>query len=439
MKFNTCSLNVDYPVYGAQFLQNDTLLIAGGGGEGKNGIPNKLTTLKITHNKGSATKSNGDDQATSSDHHLSMKILNDFELDAEDDSPTALGAHSGTVLVGCNENSNKIQNGEGNKHIRKFTYDKDKFEMKFVEAIDFDKSKDPNEYTKLIDVSRDGTLGAIASSNEPTKLRILHLIDMSEIFEIESSLEIKDLQFSPNGKLICYITQNSLEMISTVTGKCVARYVNFNSNWNLSKIRFIDNDVLLIASSLIKGTGINVISIGIKSGKITITKTKCISKKFKGITSMDVDTTGQLGVISTNDNSLILIKLANLSMGKLFKQVHNFAITKVVISPDSRYIASVSAANTVNIISVPEGYATSLSKSEMAHKIFSRVIIIVILAYIFQHVIENELHSKFLKYITDMNEKRKQVNDTQENYFIQTTLVGEHTMTEDIAPTDVAN
>lgn len=439
MKFNISTLNVEYPVYGAQFLQNDILLIAGGGGEGKNGIPNKLTTLKITHNINNSTESKSECKTVLSNNHLSMKIFNDFELDVEDDSPTALGAHSGTVLVGCNENSNKVQNGEGNKHIRKFTYDADNFEMKFVEAIDFDKSKDPNEYTKLIDVSKDGSLGAIASSNEPTTLRIIHPVDMSEIFEIESSLEIKDLQFSPNGKLICYITQNSLEMISTVTGKCLARHVDFNSNWNLSKIRFIDNDALVIAASLIRGTGINMISIGIKSGKITITKTKCISKKFKGITSMDVDSKGQLCVISTNDNSLILIKLANLSVGKLFKQVHNFAITKVAISPDSRYIASVSAANTVNIISVPDGYATSLSKSEVAYRIFSRFIIIVILAYIFQHVVNNELHSKFLKYIMDMNERRKQVNDTQENYFVQTTLVGDHTTVEDVTPTDIAN
>ncbi|SMN21582.1 similar to Saccharomyces cerevisiae YCR067C SED4 Integral endoplasmic reticulum membrane protein that stimulates Sar1p GTPase activity [Maudiozyma saulgeensis] len=426
MKFNTCTLNVEYPVYGAQFLDNSTLLIAGGGGEGKNGIPNKLNTLTIT-------ETNTEDPK---DHSLKLKSINEFELEAEDDSPTALDAHSGVVLVGCNENSNQIQNGKGNKHIRKFTYNNEdpKHELKFIEGIDFDKSKDPNEYTKLINISKDGTLAAIASSNEPTKLRIIHPDEMSEIFEIESSSEIKDLQFSPNGKLITYITKNSLEMISTVTGKCVARNVSFDSNLNLSKIRFIDNDRIVIAASFIKGTGIVLIAVDIKSGKATITKSKLLSKKFKGITSMDVDSKGQLGAISTNDNSLILIKLGSLQIGKLFKQVHDFAITKVAISPDSRYVASVSAANTVNVISVPRAYALSLSKSEIAYKTFTRFILIVLLAILFQHIVQNDLHSKFMQYVADLNERRSKNNSTQSNYFVQTTLVGKHTTVADTIP-----
>ncbi|CAB4255411.1 similar to Saccharomyces cerevisiae YCR067C SED4 Integral endoplasmic reticulum membrane protein that stimulates Sar1p GTPase activity [Maudiozyma barnettii] len=431
MKFDSCTLDAEYPVYGAQFLDNSNLLIAGGGGEGKNGIPNMLNTLKISETN----------VENPNDHTLTLTKVTGFELEAEDDSPTALDAHSGVILLGCNENSNKIQEGKGNKHIRKFVYNNinSKYELEFVKAIDFDKSKDPSEYTKLINITKDGTLTAIASSDEPTKLRIIHANDMTEIFEIQSSLEIKDLQFSPNGKLITYITKNSLEMISTVTGKCVARNVNFDPNLNLSKIRFIDNDTIVIAASFIKGTGIVLTAVDIKSGKATITKSKLLSKKFKGITSMDVDSKGQLGVISTNDNSLILIKLGNLQMGKLIKQVHNFAITKVTISPDSHYIASVSAANTVNVISVPQGYALSLSKSEIAYKVFTRFILIVLFTILLQRIIENNLHSKFMKYLSDLNEKRNKNNNTQANYFIQTTLVGKHTSIDDAIPTETLN
>nr|CAI6711607.1 CMF_HP1_G0048400.mRNA.1.CDS.1 [Saccharomyces cerevisiae] len=45
MKFVTASYNVGYPAYGAKFLNNDTLLVAGGGGEGNNGIPKQADGL----------------------------------------------------------------------------------------------------------------------------------------------------------------------------------------------------------------------------------------------------------------------------------------------------------------------------------------------------------------------------------------------------------
>mgnify|MGYP003365081796 CR=1 FL=1 len=419
MKFDTCTFNAEYPVYGARFLENDVLLIAGGGGEGKNGIPNMLSVLKV---KAPANRD------------ISLDKVNEYELEAQDDSPTALDATGGTVLVGCNENSAKIESGEGNKHIRKFTYDPttQKYDLTFAEGIDFDKSKDPNEYTKVINISHDGSLAAIASSTEPTTLRIINPADMSEEYEIESALEIKDLQFSPNGKIISYITKNSLELISTVTGKSLSRILDFNPNWNLSKIRFINDGCIVISAGLIKGSGIVLITVDFKSGKCTICKSKLVTKKFKGITSMDVDAKGELAAISTNDNSVILVKLNNLQMGKVFNQIHGFAITKIAISPNSKYVASVSAANTVHVISVPEGYALSLSVSEVLYKIFTRFVLVVIIGLLLQHIVENDLHTRFTKYVLDLKDRRNRTNGTNDDYFAQTTLVGNYTNTETI-------
>lgn len=422
MKFATAILNAKYPVYGAKFLDNQVLLIAGGGGEGKNGIPNKLSTLDIeTHLAGTHDKS------------LEIKKLDEYELDPQDDSPTTLDANNGIILVGCNENSEKISSGRGNRHVRKFEYSKrsdDKlYNLKFIEGLDFDKSDDPNEYTKLVNIQKDGSIAAIASSSEPATLRIIDPIDMSEKYEIESTREIKDLQFSPNGKLISYITKNSLEIISTVTGKSVSRNIDFDPDWNLSKIRFVNDNSIIIAASLITGSGIVLISIGFKSGKAIIVKSKSITKIYKGITSMDIDAKGLLAVISTNDNSLMLIKLNSLQIGKIFKQIHSFAIIKVVISPDSQLVASVSAANTVHVISVPQNYSLSLSASESLFNIVSKFIFIVLLAILLQYVYVNDLHSKFVKYVLDLNAKRRSNNATS-NYFEQTTLIGKHTASE---------
>lgn len=42
----SATLDVGYPIYAAKFINNKTVLVAGGGGEGNNGIPNKITAVK---------------------------------------------------------------------------------------------------------------------------------------------------------------------------------------------------------------------------------------------------------------------------------------------------------------------------------------------------------------------------------------------------------
>lgn len=39
---NSTKIDLGYPVFDASFLTEDRLVVAGGGGEGKNGIKNKI-------------------------------------------------------------------------------------------------------------------------------------------------------------------------------------------------------------------------------------------------------------------------------------------------------------------------------------------------------------------------------------------------------------
>ena len=273
MKFVTAGYNVGYPAYGAKFLNNNTLLVAGGGGEGNNGIPNKLTTLRVDPTKNSEKEQ--------------FCILSEFTLEDNDDSPTAIDASRGIVLLGCNENSTKIAQGKGNKHLRKFAYDELNGQLKFVTSVDFDRSTNADDYTKLVYISREGSVAAIASSKVPAIMRIIDPSDLTEKFEIETRGEVKDLHFSTDGKVVAYITGSSLEVISTVTGSCIARKTDFDTNWSLSKINFIADDTVMIAASLKKGKGIVLTKISIKSGNTSVLKFKQVTNKFKGITSMD--------------------------------------------------------------------------------------------------------------------------------------------------------
>lgn len=45
-------IDVGYPVFAAQFLDDDRLVIGGGGGEGNNGIKNKIVRTHVSNHQG---------------------------------------------------------------------------------------------------------------------------------------------------------------------------------------------------------------------------------------------------------------------------------------------------------------------------------------------------------------------------------------------------
>lgn len=419
MKFQQAVYNIGYPAYGARFLNDNVLLVAGGGGEGNNGIPNKLTALQVSFDKRKV-----------------IKRFRELTLNENDDSPTTLDAANNIILMGCNENSEKIKATGENLHLRKYVFENE--HLKFVASIDMDHSSKFEDYTKLTYMSQDGSVAAIASSKVPTVIRIMNPNLLTETYEIETGNDVKDLHFSPDGKVLSYITSSTLEVISIVTGRFIVRKTDFDKSWALSKIKFIGEDTVLIAAALKKGTGIVLSKVNLKSGTTSVLKTRLVTTKLRGVTSMDVDPTGQLAAISGNDNSIVLVRLKNLTVAKFFKQVHSFAITKVAFSPNGKILASVSAANTIHVILVPDKLATSVPILERIVKLFINFVLIVVVAAAVQISYKYDLHTKAYRYgVAKWNARRDSfiMNDV----FRQTTLVGDVVSIETLtnfAPTE---
>ena len=421
MKFETHLLNIDYPLYGAKFYDDNILIVAGGGGEGNHGIPNKISVLKVDfpheHNAENDSKKGP------------IRIVTELKLKGEDDSPTALDiTNKGTILLGCNENSEKIQSGKGNNNIRKFQLDVESPSLKFVESVDLDKFTSPDDYTKFVYTSTDGSIAAIASSTEPAVIRILNTDDLSEIYEIDSAHEVKDLHFSPNGKMVAIITDSTLEIISTVTGSSIMRKVNFDNGLHLSKIRFMDDDSLVVASSshMKYSKGVVMTKLSLKSGAISILNSKLITTRVKGVTALDVDPKGQLAALAGNDNSITLINLRNLSVAKVFQHVHTFAITRITFSKNSKYVVSVSAGNTIHAVKIPEKLADSLTYSEFISKWVINFVMVVILSYLIQYGYQNNVPIRVYNCLKDLriNFNSSDGLDSFNDYFKQTTLIG---------------
>ncbi|CAL9728575.1 guanine nucleotide-exchange factor Sec12p [Monosporozyma unispora] len=443
MRFANSKFTADYPLYGANFIQSNaqkaTLLVTGGGGEGKNGIPNMITSYRFTAQTGQFDK------------------LQEIELPEDDDSPTAMDAsiQTGVVLVGCNENSEKVKSGKGNKHLRKYNMDL-RLQLEPAESIDLFHSSNPDEYTKVIQLSSDGKLGAVCSSKESEAIiKIIDAETLEERFEInDANKEVKDISFAANGKYFAYITPNSLEIISTVTGKSITRLnQEFDANkWNLSKMKFIDNNSLLIVATKHdhadkKHSGIVLLKVSVRNGKAAITQSKLLTNKFKGITAMDLHEENDVLALATSENSILICKLSNFDIKGTFNQIHTFAVTKITISPNGKYVVSVSAANTIHMIQIPINFKHSMSNRKENFQLWSSAVLLLVAIIFYKISTDNKEYFKakiaekniqlpevlnniikgYMK-MKDLNKPqqfREEIN-TQE-LFNQTTLVGNST------------
>lgn len=360
-KLKGYTLDVGYPVYGAKFVNNKTLIVAGGGGEGKNGVPNKLTAIIVQP-----------------DHKKKpLKRYRELVLNEEEDCPMSLDVNNNVILMGVNENSEMIKRGV-NKHLRKFKFINE--HLKFVESCQIHPEANPQQYQKITSLSSDGSLGVIAMSDNPSSIYIVDTSeDLEERFKIVTNGDVKDISISPDGKLMCYITSSHLEAISTITGRSVFKT---DIDFHMTKVGFYDNNIVVIAGSQKSGIIVAHYSIA----KSQVVKKSVVYRNLKGVTSMDVNPESGLVALSGSDCSLMLVRFKDLKLLKKVNKVHNFAITKVTSSQDGHYIASVSAADTVSVMIVPPKFAESKSLFLSLFEFLLSILLVVVLGAFTQYL-----------------------------------------------------
>lgn len=410
MKYLNYNYNIGYPLQAARLLDNDTLLVTGGSPE----TGNKITAVKINFQKKKV-----------------VKRFREIILDSNDDLPTTLdvahvskGSLTNVILLGCNEILDAGINYENtpNHHLRKFYFEDE--HLKFIASADFNKSIDSGVHTKLTRISMDTTVGATASSALPTVIKIIDPKTMEEKYEIETGRDVKDLHFSKDGKMICYITETTLEVISIVTGKFIIRKTDFNKNWLLNKVRFLNNETVLVAGTQKNDKGgIILAKINIKSKNPKIIKSKIVQNKFKGIASLDISCNSEMATFATNDSSIHIVRISNFGVLKVYKKVHQSTITSVNFTPNNLLLTSVSLDKTINVIQLPPNLASSTSFFYKLYKFITNLILlaaIVAMAYIVHYY---NLHIKSYRYIYNnyLSERNIssyfQMHDNNNNHF----------------------
>ncbi|CAI4306251.1 CEI_1a_G0005940.mRNA.1.CDS.1 [Saccharomyces cerevisiae] len=392
MSGNSANYDVGYPIYGAKFINEGTLLVAGGGGQFNSSFPNKITALKVNFQK-----------------KKHIRRFREITLDSIDDAPTSLDCNNNLILVGCNELFNDSSMENVNHHLRKFVFEQE--HLKFVASIDFNRSTDPSVFTKFVYINQRATVAAIASSEVPTVIRIIDPRNLTENYEIETGREVNDLHFAPNGILLSYITSNSLEVASVRDGNFVARKTDFDKNLVLSNIRFLNDNTLLVAASLSNSDGVSLLKLGVSSKGVKILKTASFMFDLNGITSMDVSPNKKFVTLSSNDNSIAIVSVEKLKLVQLVPRVHESTITKVTFSPDSRYLASTSMGNTINVLKLS---GTSSSILRNIWKFFLNFVLLVVLAGAIQLGYKHNVHGFIYKHAHDIYRSKFKENATMD-------------------------
>jgi len=94
--FNAASL---IPVYALTFLDDQTLLYAGGGGAGRSGVSNAIRCVQIN-------KSN-----------QSIQLLNEMKLSRDEDAPMAIDLHHKSATLICAVNSVQEELKKSNNQV----------------------------------------------------------------------------------------------------------------------------------------------------------------------------------------------------------------------------------------------------------------------------------------------------------------------------------
>ncbi|CAI5760652.1 unnamed protein product [Candida verbasci] len=388
----SATIDVGYPIMGAKFINNKTILVAGGGGEGNNGIPNKITAIKCSF------KIN--------DVRRRLQKFREITLPSNEDSPQCLDTvklddlNEFNVLIGCNQSSQLIKTMNINNNIRKYIYTMAEH-LRFNDAAQFEPEiTDLEEYPKIIKISNDNTSGCFMTSKLPSTIYIFNPDNLELKNKYESNFEVKDLAINPNNKEAILLSLNSINIISLDNGTLASS--KMFDNFTFSRIKFINSKEVLISGNAKGKSGAYLFIYNIESQEIT--KSQLISKQFSNIVALDISTTSNLIAIASNNLTVTISNLANFKILRTFKKLHPFAITSVSFSPNGLKLATGSAANTLHVFKLPANLSKGKSMiSSIFHYLFT-IILIAVFGIVVQNMNESGKLNELIEYSKDYSE-----------------------------------
>ncbi|RKP30803.1 hypothetical protein METBISCDRAFT_9275, partial [Metschnikowia bicuspidata] len=345
---NSAEIFVDYPINAVEFIDNRTVLVCGGGGECRSGVPNKITAMRCSFK--------------TTDKKKRLQKFREVILPPKEDCPLAIaaarlpgaGGLDFTVLVGCNQ-SQELRKIDVNRNVRKYSYLRD-HHFAFHDAVQFDPHIRPQiDDPKHLQLTPDASVAVMMTTAMPSEIVVFEPATLECTNRICPDLpfEIVDIHLcaATNGSTLTYITASSVTTVNTAFGDVVhptsATAAKTLAKYYLSKVRCVSSTKVLLAASLRSRKGAALLEYDLQTGRVT--KERLLSKTSRAVVLEYCESRG-LVAVALNDCSVALIRAHDFKVLKTYKKLHNFAITSLSFCPNGSKLASGSAAQTVNVL-----------------------------------------------------------------------------------------
>ncbi|KAI4367338.1 hypothetical protein MLD38_023086 [Melastoma candidum] len=298
------------------------VVLAGGGGEGRNGIPNAILLA-------------GFDFA---DNLLSVEPVS--RLATGSDLPYRMAVHpNGDGVVCAFPNS-----------CRFFEWDN----VKAKDSHDYGLKTSEKVLKELENVGQqlalafnhDGSL--LAVGGEDGKLRIFKWPSMDIILdEDQAHSSVKDLDFSLDGKFVVSLGDSGPCRIWDVASSASVASLAKETGEKFGFCRFstsIDGSSMLYTTA-ITGRGSSIITWNASSWK------RMSAKQLvrDSINAFSVSSDGKLLALGTGDGDILIVNSANMKAEMTIKKAHLGFVTALSFSPDSRAVVSVSMDSSARV------------------------------------------------------------------------------------------
>ncbi|KAI9253856.1 WD40-repeat-containing domain protein [Phascolomyces articulosus] len=359
---STFAVPVGIPVFDVTFTASNQLIIGGGGGPGRSGIPNKLVSYKVEPRR----------------KDLEEEAV--YDLSSDEDAPMCIDAHptEDMVITGINSTEENIKKGQ-NDNCRVFKVLESKFEL--TKAFSSLSSKNVDDYQKVIRFNSDGTMFATGSSNgqvcvfnypslEPACDTIESSGDDDEVMDVDISLEKDKMIFLLRDgiKLVNLRGRHTGKVRQTISPATIDKKQKFQFR-AFRYGRAYCKDFAYLVANCPNGGYI------IKLNAFTLERIQMIRISKKPITAFCISQDGGIIATASSDYTLSLYESTSLRSLYQVKEAHGFAITSVAISPDRRLLASGSADNSCRIIVLPEQFSGAVIELNPIKTVFMAIFV----------------------------------------------------------------
>lgn len=222
-------------------------MVGGGGGEGRHGVKNKLTSINAS----------------------TLEIQAEYELPVGEDNPTCLAAAGQRIFVGANRGSKAIEERK-NLHLR--VYDKKLQEQTAVDALKF---TDPAAYQKAMAASEQ-LIAAVSDSADGGALQVLETETLDPLWS--QSGDFLDVALSPDNALVAVVDAASLIVFNAVTGKQIVKHAAPKGGAKWVRVTFTSN-LELIAGANVQNQRARIQQLRIQDDTIKLIRSRSIPGK----------------------------------------------------------------------------------------------------------------------------------------------------------------